>query len=197
VTPFTGSRIALSRTFMVVVLAYVLASAPPRLGSAWVLEAAELAGFVLLALAAFGRVWCLLYIAGKKNRVLLDSGPFSLCRNPLYVFSFLGAVGFGLAVENPLVALLLALIFAVYYPYVVAREESDLAVRFGPAFEAYRARTPRWLPSLRRFHEPSSLDVDPVRFRKGLLDATWFLWAFFLWEILEELRAAGMIKPLF
>ncbi len=193
----TGYRIAISRMLMVVVLAYILASAPPDMVSPWLAEASELAGFALLGLAAFGRVWCLVYIAGRKNEVLLEAGPYSACRNPLYVFSFLGAIGFGLAVENPVLALVLAAAFAAYYPFIVRREERDLAALFGEAFERYRRRTPRWIPDFSRFREPEAITVNPVRIRRGMFDATWFLWAFFLWEVLEELRQAGVLKTIF
>ena len=55
--------------------------------------AAELAGFAAVMTAVLGRVWCALYIAGRKNAELCQDGPYSFVRNPLYVFSFVGAVG--------------------------------------------------------------------------------------------------------
>ena len=57
-------------------------------------EALELFGVALLAVAAMGRIWCLIYIAGRKNKELCQLGPYSLCRNPLYLFSFVGVIGF-------------------------------------------------------------------------------------------------------
>ncbi|MFM7261867.1 MAG: methyltransferase family protein [bacterium] len=52
-------------------------------------------GYILLLVGCAGRIWCALYIAGRKNRVLVDLGPYSLTRNPLYLFSCLAFVGAG------------------------------------------------------------------------------------------------------
>jgi protein-S-isoprenylcysteine O-methyltransferase Ste14 len=57
-------------------------------------------GVILLAIASFGRIWCSLYIGGFKTNSLISGGPYSLCRNPLYFFSFLGGIGIGLATET-------------------------------------------------------------------------------------------------
>lgn len=189
-------RTSLSRLLGVVVLAYVVACAPPAYFAHWVVDVGELAGFVLLSAAAFGRLWCLIYIAGRKSQELQTSGPYSIVRNPLYVFSFLGAVGFGLAVENPLLAILLAAAFAVYYPMIVRLEERRLVAVFGPAFGDYCSRTPRWLPDFSRYCEPDSLVVHPAKIRRGILDAMWFLLAFLLWEAVEELRSLALLPIL-
>jgi len=190
---FTTHRILLSRLFGLVVLAYVLLAARPTFSGYWISELGELAGFVLLPVAAFGRLWCLVFIAGKKNETLLTEGPYSIARNPLYVFSFLGVVGFGLAVENPWLAAVIGVWFAACYPITVAHEEKRLASIFGAAYAEYCARTPRWIPNFRLYHEPQTLIVCPAEIRRGILDAMWFLWAFFLWEVLEVFRQMGVL----
>lgn len=193
--PFsTRHRMFWSRILGVVLLAYILLSPPPKFLSPWVLDLGELTGLVLLAAAAFGRVWCLVFIAGKKDDILVTDGPYSVVRNPLYFFSFLGVVGFGLAVENPLLAILLAVLFGLYYSFVVKIEERFLASHFGPAFQEYFARTPRWFPNFRLFREPQTVTVSPVKIREGILDAMWFIWVFFLWELLEEYHLIGFLS---
>ncbi len=182
------NRTLWSRILGIVLLAYILVEEPPAFFHPWVLEASELLGMVLLAGAAFGRVWCLIFIAGKKNDVIASEGPYSLVRNPLYCFSFIGAVGFGLAVENPILALAMAVCFFLYYTFVVRNEERYLRGKFGSAYEKYCDRTPRWIPNFKLYVEPGSILVDPRRVRLGILDAMWFIWAFFLWELLEGYR---------
>jgi len=192
--PFsTQHRMFWSRLLGVLLLAYVLLRHPPGILAPWILDLGELIGLILLAAAAFGRIWCLVFVAGKKNGILVTEGPYSIVRNPLYVFSFLGALGFGLAVENPLLAGLLAVIFGIYYSYVVRREEGYLASVFGTTFQEYAARTPRWLPDFALYREPQTLTVSPAKIREGILDAMWFIWAFFLWELIEELRIMGIL----
>lgn len=44
----------------------------------------EAVGLLLLAICIVGRSVSSLYISGYKNAHLVDSGPYSICRNPLY-----------------------------------------------------------------------------------------------------------------
>lgn len=190
---FTTYRILLSRLFGLLVLAYVLLASPPTFFGPLIADLAGLAGFVLLTVAAFGRLWCLVFIAGKKNETILAEGPYSITRNPLYLFSFIGVVGFGLAVENPWLAAILGVCFAFYYPFTVAHEEKHLSSIFGTAYSQYCARTPRWIPDFRLYHEPQTLVVYPAKILRGIFDVMWFLWAFLLWEALETLRQMGVL----
>ena len=184
--PFYSHRIAWSRVAIIVVFAYAVFVPAPAIITPPLQELSELLGFGLLGVAALGRVWCLSYIAGIKNEVLVMEGPYSVMRNPLYAFNFLGAVGLGFVVENPLVAALLAAGFAIFYPSVVRHEEARMAEFFGESYARYCEATPRWLPRWSNFHEPETWTINPQRFRAGLLNAMWFLWAFMLWEVFEE-----------
>lgn len=194
---FTTYRTFTNRMLGLFVLAYVLVAEPPKLVAPWLTEAGKMAGFVLLAVAAFGRLWCLMFIAGKKNNTLVTEGPYSVVRNPLYVFSFAGVVGFGLAVENPLLTAALVAFFAASYPVTVAQEEKHLSSLFGSAYTAYCTTTPRWIPDWRLYHEPKVLTVCPERIRHGIFDAMWFLWAFLLWQVLEAFRRIGFLHTWF
>lgn len=49
-------------------------------------------GLIAIMICIFGRASCSLYIGGRKKQEIVSNGPYSLCRNPLYVFSFIGAV---------------------------------------------------------------------------------------------------------
>jgi protein-S-isoprenylcysteine O-methyltransferase Ste14 len=194
--PFATNRILWSRIAVVAAIVYVVfVPAPDQFGRA-LLEAGQIIGFFLLVTAALGRVWCLSYIAGVKNDVLVAEGPYSVVRNPLYVFNFIGAVGFGLVVKNPILAALLAVAFAIFYPSVIRHEEEVLTQAFGERFARYCAATPRWFPRWSNFHEPDSWNINPRRFRAGLLDAMWFLWAFLIWDVLEKSGALQWVRSL-
>jgi hypothetical protein len=117
-------------------------------------------------------------------------------RNPLYLFNFIGGIGLGLAVENPLLAALLVLGFLAFYPGVVRREEARLAQQFGETYARYCEATPRWIPRWSNFHEPETWTIFPRRFRAGLLSTMWFLWVFLLWEVFEELRLLEWFRGL-
>lgn len=63
-------------------------------------ESLMLLACFMAGIGAFGRIWCSLYIAGYKNNVLVTDGPYSMCRNPLYFFSFVGGIGVSCATET-------------------------------------------------------------------------------------------------
>jgi len=185
-------RIFLSWIVALPLLAYIVFTVSPWEGSLFG-ELLEDVGFALLIVATLGRVWCLTYIGGYKNGALVTAGPYSAVRNPLYVFSFLGGVGFGLATEHLLVAAVLLLAFVVYYPLVVAREERYLESVYGETYLAYKRCTPRWIPDFSLYREPEFCVVRPAYLRKGIFNAAWFLWLFLLWEIVEKLHEQGML----
>jgi protein-S-isoprenylcysteine O-methyltransferase Ste14 len=69
--------------------------------SMWVIDgpahlSIEWIGLALIVVCILGRTWCALYLGGKKKRQLVRHGPYSIVRNPLYLFSAIGAAGVGL-----------------------------------------------------------------------------------------------------
>jgi protein-S-isoprenylcysteine O-methyltransferase Ste14 len=102
-------------------------------------EVIALGGLVLRGLAA-GHL--------EKNVRLATSGPYALCRNPLYLGSFLLAVGFAVAGCNLPLGIALVAGFALVYVPVMRREETFLRQKFGNEFESYAARTPLFVPRI-------------------------------------------------
>ena len=194
---FAHHRIAWSRAVVIGVLLLVVFGAPSVSAPGWVTELFEMLGYFLLAGAALWRIWCALFIAGSKNGELAASGPYSVVRNPLYLGNFVGAVGFGFAVEQPYLAALFGLAFALFYPGVVAREEARLGQIFGERYREYCARVPLWIPDWSLYQEPALVTVSPRHVRGAIFDAMWFLWAFALWEFIEELHKLQLLPTLF
>lgn len=194
---FAAHRIGWSRVLVVGLILFVLFTSPPAPTLGWLAELSEMLGFFLLASACLWRIWCAIFIAGSKNGELSTGGPYSVVRNPLYVGNFLGALGFGFAIQRPLLALALGLGFALFYPSVVTQEEKRLEVLFGDGYRAYCARVPRWIPNWSLYQEPASVTVSPRHVRGAILDAMWFLWAFALWEFVEQLHSHKLLPTLF
>jgi protein-S-isoprenylcysteine O-methyltransferase Ste14 len=157
----------------------------------------EFGGFVAI-LAAIGlRLWCTLYIGHRKSAELVTTGPYSVCRNPLYLGSMLGAVGVGMQTGMASFALLCGLICWAIFAVVVRREEAFLHGRFGPAYARYCARTPSFWPRFDLYDDGAGAGVFTTRsLKKTLRDGAVFLLALPLTEVIENLHEARLLPAL-
>ncbi len=187
-------RIVLSRIAGVIGLFFVFATR-----SQWEAKSETvtfflfLAGIILVAIASLGRMWCSLYIAGYKNKRLITKGPYSVCRNPLYLFSMIGVVGVGCATETFTFPAVFIAGFSLYYPFVIKSEEKRLAKLFGSSFAEYKKSVPAFIPRLSSFDEPENYMVNPAVYRRHLLSALWFIWIVGMLEVIEGVREVGWI----
>ncbi|GAC1418306.1 MAG: hypothetical protein NVSMB62_09970 [Acidobacteriaceae bacterium] len=94
-------------------------------------------------------LWLRAYASGyvKKNAELTTTGPYAYTRNPLYLGSMLIAFGFAGAAGSWIIAVALALLFALIYGPTIQSEETYLRQHF-PGFDDYAQRVPRLLPRL-------------------------------------------------
>ena len=95
------------------------------------------------------RAWAAGHIV--KYEKLATTGPYSHTRNPLYLGSFVMAVGFTIASGVWWLALLAAGLFLGIYLPVMRVEEDDLRKRFGADFDDFAANVPLFLPRLTRW----------------------------------------------
>lgn len=82
----------------------------------------------------------------KKTKVLATTGPYRLCRHPLYLGSLLMMLGFCIIVSNALDACIVFGPVLVIYLLTMRREERRLAERHGEAWTQYAASVPRFFP---------------------------------------------------
>jgi protein-S-isoprenylcysteine O-methyltransferase Ste14 len=154
------------------------------------------AGLALAAVGAAGRIWCSFFISGRKDGQLVTEGPYSISRNPLYVFSCIGLVGVGLTTETLTYPVLFLAIFGLYYPGIMAREERRLEELFGEAYRQYRQRVPRFWPRLELYSEPASWSSNPRLFRRHILSDIWFVWIAAIIELIEGFRDVDVLPHL-
>jgi len=154
------------------------------------------AGLALAAIGAVGRIWCSFFISGRKDGQLVTEGPYSISRNPLYVFSCIGLVGVGLTTETLTYPVLFLAIFGLYYPGIMAREERRLEELFGEAYRQYRQRVPRFWPRLELYSEPASWNSNPRLFRRHILSDIWFVWIAAIIELIEGFRDVDVLPHL-
>ncbi|WP_339928279.1 isoprenylcysteine carboxylmethyltransferase family protein [uncultured Brevundimonas sp.] len=153
-------------------------------------------GLLLIAICIVGRAWCSLYIGGRKKAEIVDRGPYSISRNPLYVFSFMGAFGMGAQSGSVTIAMLFLLVTVGVFYLTVKREETWLAGEFGEVYEAYRQRTPRFWPNFSRWKDQDTLEVRPTFFLTTLRDGMVMLLAVPLFEWIETSQHAGWLATL-
>lgn len=113
----------------------------------------RIVGIVLIAVFAVWNGWSLwlmgrhrtALLPGGSTRKILDSGPFRVSRNPLYLG--LIALDLGLALLWPSFWALLLTPVGVWMLWwgAVVPEERYLSVKFGAQYDEYRVRTRRWL----------------------------------------------------
>jgi protein-S-isoprenylcysteine O-methyltransferase Ste14 len=97
-------------------------------------------GFYLLSVA-----WKVLYDAQRRNSLAV-TGPYARIRHPQYVAFVLVLLGFLLQWPT-LLTLLMFPVLLLMYGRLAITEEAQMRKQFGTEFEAYAARTPRFLPA--------------------------------------------------
>ena len=84
-------------------------------------------------------------VPGEPSTTLVQSGPFSLTRNPIYIGFVLLYFGLAIVLTSAWMLLLLVPVLFILQHGVVKREEAYLLEKFGEPYRKYSARVPRWL----------------------------------------------------
>lgn len=151
--------------------------------------ATGIVGFLCVALACLGRIWCSVFIAGHKDESLVTTGPYGRLRHPLYACSMLGAFGLGLTSRSILLCASVVLLIAALVIYAASCEEQFLAEQFPDEFAAYAVAVPhKWWPGSRPGAAPEHLDVRPAVYWKAFLDAGSFFVLWLLVAMAAEFR---------
>jgi protein-S-isoprenylcysteine O-methyltransferase Ste14 len=156
----------------------------------------QFAGATLVIGAVLGRLWATLYIGGRKNSVLTTKGPYSVTRNPLYLFSTVGSVGAGFAFGSIVLAGLAGLTVGTIL-YATSRGEAALLhSRFGTQYESYAKRVPLFWPQPCLYQEASDTTFEPHALKRALGDAVLFLLVIPSAQLVDVLRASGLLPRL-
>ena len=135
----------------------------------------DLAGILLIVAGVLGRFWAILYVGGRKDKTVVQEGPYSICRHPLYLFSTIATAGLGLMLGSVTLALLLSGGAFYILSRTAAGEEVVLRKMYGSAYDDYAAQTPRILPAIGQFRTGPRIDVDVHELRNNFLDAVVFI----------------------
>lgn len=163
-------------------------SAPALPEAAWGRVAFEALGWTAFVAGAAIRFWATLYIGGRKRLTVVCEGPYSLCRNPLYVGTFLIALSAALMLASATFALGIV-IGAVFYAWAtVPAEERYLSETLGEPYRRYCRRVPRFWPRLANFHTPETISVSVKALRNECRRAARWVWLPALVEVVGRLR---------
>jgi len=81
---------------------------------------------------------------GKATRVV-QSGPYRFTRNPMYVGGAISYIGIAIAMNMVWPIILLPLVLAGLFVFVIREEEKYLGELFGDEYASFRKRVRRWL----------------------------------------------------
>jgi len=109
---------------------------------------------LFLALGAWMRVWGSAYVGTSvvqsrtmHGESMLADGPYRHTRNPLYLGTLLHTIGIAIVMPPSGAAFAVALLW-IFQIRLALAEEPFLAARFGQPYLDYKARVPRFLPTL-------------------------------------------------
>jgi protein-S-isoprenylcysteine O-methyltransferase Ste14 len=153
----------------------------------------DILGFILIVASGVGRIWSLAYIAGLKSKRVISYGAYSISRNPLYFFSFLGFAGAGLAYGSIIVSILLILTFAITHIPIILYEERKLISIFGDEFREYMKRVPRFFPKISLLDNPKDAKFHPKQFTKSAIEATYIILSYGVIKLIVWLHAQNIL----
>jgi len=154
-------------------------------------EVITIVAWALVTTSTVGKLWCSLYLRGRKSKVLCQAGPYSLCRNPLYVLAFLGGLGVAVASDRAVLMILFPLLFWGCYIPVIRAEERSLSELFGREYEAYCARVPRIIPRFKNYSARETVPVTVDYYLRGIGKSMGYFWMIVAVQLIEILRSSS------
>jgi protein-S-isoprenylcysteine O-methyltransferase Ste14 len=146
----------------------------------------EQSAMFLIFIGMIGRTWCALYVNG---RTLIPTGPYSIVREPLFIFSLIGAFGVGVHSGSFAIAALFALLAAILF-FVGSHEQQPLHVATNGE---YAARVSRFWPHLSAWKDSEELVVNPTLIRRTFLHTSLLLLAVPFEELAEAAHELGWV----
>lgn len=143
------------------------------------------AGFLLVVFAALGRLYTTSFLGGFKSKKLIDFGPFSVVRNPLYLFSFIGVLGLSLMSNNFLIIIVVPLLFLLIYYPLIKREENYLKNYLGVEYKQYCKRVHRIVPSFKYYKNVEFVKCNQDALLSAFKDSVWWFLGVMFFSILQ------------
>ncbi len=180
--PFTSSRLRrqgftnlyrkpLFFVMAVGILAYLHFVPAPWKVADNALMAVRFIGILLMFAGILGRTLATLTIGGRKDRVIVNTELYSVCRNPLYFSSFLITLGVGLiSARGDFLVVIAVSYLAIFYP-MMRNEAKFLSANF-EGFSNYEKRVPLFFPNFGLWQERKKFEISFPLIKRTVLDAS-------------------------
>ncbi len=181
-------RSVITSACLLTCLALGLMSAPRVLEgtlAAWGLNAV---GWTLFTAGVAIRLWATLYIGGRKAKGVVELGPYSICRNPLYWGTLLVVVSQVLLLKSGIFAVGMVIPMLIYMLGVVPAEEAYLTEKLGDEYLGYCSRVPRWWPRFSQYTSPEVIDLNVRGLRAECVRILGWIWLPFVVQTVCVLR---------
>ncbi|HEY3297091.1 MAG TPA: isoprenylcysteine carboxylmethyltransferase family protein [Armatimonadota bacterium] len=122
-------------------------------------------GLILIAAGMAVRFWAAGHI--QKNDEVSKTGPYAFTRNPLYLGTFLGALGACVLGHEFILMAVMVITFALFYGSTIASEEEYLSSHYGDDYTEYKKHVPVFLPRLTPYKTDSQSTYSWARALKN------------------------------
>lgn len=154
-------------------------------------------GFILIILGALLRMSARGYkkFSSNQSGALVTGGPYKLVRNPMYLGTFLIAVGFIFPLFPLWTLCIFAVVFFLRFIIQIKKEQAFLLQSFGDAYAEYCRTVPAFIPTFKslmsvRFNEVFQWKhLWSTQEKFGLL--YWPVFNLILWFLQQEIFWSG------
>jgi protein-S-isoprenylcysteine O-methyltransferase Ste14 len=121
----------------------------------------DVLGFVVLLFGVLLRMSARGYKkhSSDQGNALVTAGPYQFVRNPMYLATFLIAIGFILPLYPLWTIVIFGCVFYLRFIVEIRKEEAWLKRNFGARYEDYCRRVPRFVPTMASFREANARDI--------------------------------------
>ena len=196
---FSRYRLLLSKCLLLSIILILIISKNNIDNNSMPFVILEFSGFFLVIVGVLGRIWSSLYIEGNKTNTLVVSGIYSLCRNPLYFFSFLLLLGYCLLIKSFIIASMAILMLIIIYPRTIKYEEEKLLQIHGDDYLNYFNNTPKFIPNLFLFKKTQKnykIKIDINKIENVLVESLGFILFFEIIRLLNYLHNTNVLPSI-
>lgn len=183
------SRAWISLAVLIPIGAAAIFSKPVTGIDTWADFVMEMLGGLLFVGGVCMRWWSTLYIGGRKTDELVCDGPYSICRNPIYVGTFLLTLAAAVLLESLTLTIAVFVVSAWYFFTTVTVEEAILRKRHGEQFAKYCERVPRVVPKLTLYRSAPYIELRMDGVRAEFLRTLRYIWLPIACHLVTHLRS--------